>query len=71
MNKLDKKLKKIFKEFNPESVKSTQEVGKKSRAAILEANFYEPIYQQQYNQFSDYYGFKVHQSKPDINKNQS
>ena len=29
------------------------------KAAILEANFYEPVYQQQYKQFADYYGFKV------------
>ncbi|MFC1567190.1 IS21 family transposase [bacterium] len=29
------------------------------KAAILEANFYEPIYQEQYKQFADYYEFKA------------
>jgi transposase len=28
------------------------------KAAILEANFYEPVYQQLYKQFSEYYGFQ-------------
>ena len=28
------------------------------KAAILEANFYEPVYQQLYKAFADYYGFK-------------
>ncbi len=28
------------------------------KAAILEANFYEPIYQQMYKNFAEYYGFK-------------
>lgn len=28
------------------------------KAAILEANFYEPVYQSLYKQFADYYGFK-------------
>lgn len=28
------------------------------KAAILEANFYEPVYQQLYKQFADYYGFQ-------------
>lgn len=28
------------------------------KAAILEANFYEPIYQSMYKQFADYYGFQ-------------
>lgn len=28
------------------------------KAAILEANFYEPVYQQLYKSFADYYGFK-------------
>ncbi len=28
------------------------------KAAILEANFYGPIYQRMYKEFSDYYGFK-------------
>jgi len=27
------------------------------KAAILEANFYEPVYQRQYKDFADYYGF--------------
>lgn len=29
------------------------------KAAILEANFYEPIYQELYKKFADYYGFKI------------
>lgn len=29
------------------------------KAAILEANFYEPIYQRLYSSFADYYGFKI------------
>jgi transposase len=28
------------------------------KAAILEANFYEPVYQRMYRDFADYYGFK-------------
>jgi len=28
------------------------------KAAILEANFYEPVYQRMYRQFAEYYGFK-------------
>lgn len=28
------------------------------KAAILEANFYEPVYQRMYKEFSEYYGFK-------------
>ncbi|HBE44563.1 MAG TPA: IS21 family transposase, partial [Deltaproteobacteria bacterium] len=28
------------------------------KAAILEANFYEPVYQRMYKDFADYYGFK-------------
>src|SRR3989344_5606930 len=39
VNGLDKKLKEIFKLFNPESVKNIQEVGKKSREAILQAEY--------------------------------
>lgn len=29
------------------------------KAAILQANFYEPIYQQLYSNFADHYGFKI------------
>jgi len=29
------------------------------KAAILEANFYEPIYQRLYSSFADHYGFKI------------
>jgi len=36
-NEIDKKLKVIFKEFNPKSIKSLQETGKKARTLILRA----------------------------------
>lgn len=44
-----------FKYFNgiPEYVKIDN-----LKAAILEANFYEPVYQHLYKAFADYYGFK-------------
>lgn len=38
-NKIDKKLKEIFKEFKPESIKSLQETGKNARAFILKGEF--------------------------------
>ena len=38
-NKIDKKLIEIFKNFNPKSIKSLQEVGKKARKAVLEGEF--------------------------------
>ncbi len=34
-NKIDKKLKEVFKEFNPKSIISLQEIGKKSRKFIM------------------------------------
>ena len=43
VNGLDKKLAEFFKGFNPNSVKSIQEVGKKSRAAILKAELPEDL----------------------------
>ncbi len=43
VNKIDKKLKTIFKKFNPKSIKSLQEIGKKSRNLFLEAKFPEDI----------------------------
>ncbi|GAF97493.1 unnamed protein product, partial [marine sediment metagenome] len=36
LNKIDKRLKGIFKEYNPKSIKSLQSVGYKSRNLILE-----------------------------------
>jgi len=36
-NEIDKKLKVIFKEFNPKSIRSLQETGKKARTLILRA----------------------------------
>ncbi len=39
VNKLDKELKEIFKNFNPNSLKSIQEVGKKSREIIMNAEY--------------------------------
>jgi len=38
-NKIDKKLKEIFKEFKPESIKSLQETGKNARTFILKGEF--------------------------------
>jgi len=38
-NKIDKKLKEIFKEFDSKSIKSLQEVGKKARDLILRGEF--------------------------------
>ncbi|MBZ9577896.1 phosphoenolpyruvate synthase [Patescibacteria group bacterium] len=38
-NKIDKKLKEIFKEFEPKSLKSLQATGKNARASILEGEF--------------------------------
>jgi len=38
-NHLDKKLKEIFKKFNPQSLKSLKETGKKARSLILKADF--------------------------------
>ncbi len=38
-NGLDKVLKKFFKEFNPKSIKSIQETGRKCREAILKGKF--------------------------------
>ncbi len=42
-NKIDKKLKDIFEDFKPESIKSLQKIGKKARTTILEANFPEDL----------------------------
>jgi len=42
-NKIDKKLKEIFKTFNPQSIKSLQEVGQKSRNLILKGKFPEDL----------------------------
>ena len=42
-NKIDKKLKEIFKEFKPQSIKSLQKVGQKARVFILRAKFPEDL----------------------------
>ena len=42
-NKIDKELKEIFKKFNPKSIKSLQETGKKSRNLFLKAKFPEDL----------------------------
>jgi pyruvate,water dikinase len=42
-NKIDKKLKEIFREFDPKSIKSLQETGKKARGSIREAEFPEDL----------------------------
>ena len=42
-NKIDKQLKQIFKEFNPQSIKSLQETGKRARHAILKGDFPEDL----------------------------
>jgi len=38
-NKIKQKLKEIFKNFNPNSIKNLQEVGKKARSVILKSEF--------------------------------
>ncbi|MFH1841489.1 MAG: phosphoenolpyruvate synthase, partial [Candidatus Nealsonbacteria bacterium] len=38
-NKIDKKLKEIFKEFNPDDLKNLEETGRKARELILKADF--------------------------------
>jgi pyruvate,water dikinase len=58
-NGLDKKLAEFFKGFNPNSVKSIQEVGKKSRAAILKAELPEDLKKETlaaYGRLSQKYG---------------
>lgn len=42
-NKIDKKLKEIFNRFNPQSIKSLRESGKKARALILKSEFPEDL----------------------------
>ncbi len=43
LNKIDKKLKEIFKKYNPKSIKSLQEVGKQARSLILRGEFPEDL----------------------------
>jgi len=42
-NKIDKKLKEVFKNFNPKSIKSLQETGQRARKLILKAEFPEDL----------------------------
>jgi len=58
-NGLDKKLKEIFKNFNPKSIKSIQECGKKSREAILKGEIPDDLKKEiifSYNQLENIYG---------------
>ncbi|MBU3934493.1 phosphoenolpyruvate synthase [Patescibacteria group bacterium] len=64
VNKLDKALEGFFKEFNPQSVKSIQETGKKCREAILATEFPEELKKEiliAYEQLSKKYG-----ANPDV-----
>jgi len=63
-NGLDKVLKGFFKEFNPKSIKSIQETGKKCRAAILKGKFPDSLKQEilkAYLKLSQKYG-----ANPDV-----
>ncbi|MFQ6050009.1 MAG: PEP/pyruvate-binding domain-containing protein, partial [Candidatus Paceibacterales bacterium] len=42
-NKIDQKLKEIFKKFDSQNIKSLQETGKKSRSLFLKAKFSEEL----------------------------
>lgn len=58
-NGIDKKLKEIFKKFNPESVRSIQSVGKQAREVILKGNFPDDLKKeiaQTYQQLAKKYG---------------
>lgn len=58
-NKIDKKLKEIFRGFNPKSIKSLQETGQKARKLILRAEFPEDFKKEildNYKKLSKQYG---------------
>ncbi len=60
-NKLDKKLKKIFKEFNPKSLNSLKATGRKARQLILKSKFPKDLRQEileSYKKLSQKYGDK-------------
>ena len=61
-NKINKKLKEIFKDFNPKSIKSLQETGQKARKLILKAEFPEDLKKEilkNYKKLSSQYGEKL------------
>jgi len=58
-NDLDKTLTEIFKDFNPKSIKSIQEIGKKCRTAIAKGTFPQDLREEilnVYNQLGKIYG---------------
>ena len=58
-NKIDEKLEEIFKKFNPKSIKSLQETGKKSRNLFLRSKFPKDLQNEimeAYNVFVEKYG---------------
>lgn len=60
-NKIDKRLKEIFKKFNPKSLKSLKETGKASREVILKSKFPKDLRKEiieNYNKLSQKYGQK-------------
>ena len=64
-NKIDEKLKEIFKKFDPKSIKSLQETGKVARNLILKAEFPEDLKREiieAYRKLSESY----HQKKVDV-----
>jgi len=52
-NQIDKELKKLFKKFNPESISSLTETGKKARNLILKAKFPEDLKQEIIKSYKD------------------
>ncbi len=61
-NGLDKKLKEIFKRFNPKSIKSVQETGKKCREAVARGKFSDHLKQEvlkAYSELSQKYGDNI------------
>ncbi len=60
-NGIDKKLKKIFKDFDPKSVKSIKQTGKRARQAVLQGELPEDLKEkiaQHYKDLSETYGEK-------------
>jgi len=61
-NNLDKKLKEIFKKFNPKNLKSLQETGKKCREAFYKSEFSDSLKEEifsAYKKLEDKYGKDV------------
>jgi len=60
-NKIDHKLKEIFREFNPQSLESLQKTGKRARSLILKADFPKDLRKkilENYQRLSKYYSQK-------------